>query len=702
MRRKLLAVLVANVVGAGPALAEGDDFILSGSVGAGGISVNDHDARDASKMFEYRDLSNGVLSLFDVKGRGRLYWLDIFGENLGRDDQYVDFRGGMYDRFKYRLYSDALRHNFLFNGLTPYQGAGSATQVASLPSPNPAAWGPLDIGYRRRNDGVLFEYQGAAPWYARVEANQVRWKGSKPGSAAQGTSPGNGFVDLSFPVDYRTRNVTFEGGYDSRTAHYDLSYMLSRFDNDNESVTWTNGYFGGIDRTYLAPDNRYMRLAGNATFRHLPLGSTFAMRFTRDELTSSALLGTSVLNNGGVMAATGPDSQDYRGKVRNDTFTLALASAPMAKVDVRAHYNYRRRADDSSEVAFSSAAIAGPFANERYSYRKNDVGVDAAYRVNRSNRLGAGIGSLDTQREGRFDFDHTRDRTWFAEWKNSSLDDLGVRFKYMRLERRSDFLLGSEGTGTGDAAYLNRFVTAFDLSNVDQDRWKLTLDYTPLPMLDLAFEGILKNNRYKDNVLGRQKDNRSEYYVSASYGEPTGVRFTVFADAEDIRYDSQHRILSFGSTTVGTYDPLSPPSASAYNWSGRIKDRNWAAGISASWPATLKLLVTASAIYYKTDGSVDLALQEGTPSSVAPPGSIASWDDSKRTSLNLKAAYAYSKAWKFTGGVAYEKYSYTDLQVDGYRNTIPASGNATSYLSGVYANPQYRASIIYAMVSYLF
>ncbi len=703
MNQKLTSILIANLFAAAPVFADDEGFKLHGSVSVGGIHVDDNDTKDASKLNEYRDLSSGLLTNFDVKGRGNGYWLDAFGENFGRDDQYLNFRGGVYDIFKYRVYSDALKHNFLFNGITPYTGAGSAANTATFPSLTPATWNPIDIGYKRRDDGFNFEFQGASPWYFRADANQVTWSGSKPGASSQGTSPGNGFVDLAFPVDYKTRNATFEGGYNTKTMHFDLAWMTSKFENSNESVTWTNGYFGnGTDRTYLAPDNRYTRLAGNATFRQLPWNSTVAARYTSDELKSSADLGASVLNGtAGQIGATGPSTATFNGKVRNETFTLGLSSSPTKGLDARAYLNYRKRDDESTHVSFNSTAIPGPFENEPFSYKKNNYGIDAYYRINRANRVGAGWDYLDTKRDGRFDFDRTKDHKYFVEWKNSSLDELAARLKYTYLDRNSNFLLANDGTGTTDINYLNRFVTAFDVSNVNQEQWKLTLDYSPMPSLDVSFEGIVKNNKYKDNVLGRQKDDRREFYLSVSYGHTSGARLTVFGDAEEIRYDSQHRIIGT-ATAAGAYDPFAPATATNYDWTGRIKDRNWAFGVAFDWPATAKLTLKASAIYYKTDGSVDLALQEGTPASVVRPLPIGTWDDSRKTSFNLKAVYAHNKSWSFTAGYAYEKYEYRDSQFDGYRNTIPAATRQDSYLDGVYANPQYKANILYGLVSYRF
>ena len=51
------------------------------------------------------------------------------------------------------------------------------------------------------DDGGYFEFGGFKPWYFRVDGNQVSFSGTRVGSAANGTSPGNGYVDLAFPLN---------------------------------------------------------------------------------------------------------------------------------------------------------------------------------------------------------------------------------------------------------------------------------------------------------------------------------------------------------------------------------------------------------------------------------------------------------------------------------------------------------------------
>ena len=695
MRPKLLALLIAGLYAA-PVLAQAPDhFGFQGSVSLGGIGV-DASAADAAKLNEYRDLDDGVLAGFTLRGRGARHWFDAFAENLGRDDVYATLRGGMYDVFKYRIYHDALRHNFLFNGRTPYAGAGSANQTATFPRLDPNTWNSLDIGFRRRDTGGHFEVQAASPWYARVEANQVETTGSSPNSSSQGTSPGNGFVDLATPVDYTTKNAYFEGGYASRTLQASVSWLSSKFENQNQTVNWTNGFFGnGTDSTYLPPENEYNRFAANLTYRGLPWGSTFALRYTKDELESSNTLATMMLSSGAAFVATGPNVGVHNGNVENETFTASFHMTPLARLDVRLYANWYERRDNSTLVSYSDGAV-----NHPYSYDKKHYGIDAYYRINRGNRIGGGYDYMDVERN-RFDFDQTTDKRLFVEYKNTMLDNLAARVKYTRLERDSNFLLANSGANSNDPEFWDRFLQAFDLAPLDRDEWKVTLDWTAAPNLDLSLEASSRKNKYRNQVLGRLNDDRAEVYVSASYVVPSGVRFTVFGDWEDISYDSRHRVVGDGSL-AGAYDPATPANASNYNWAGTVKDHNYAYGIAVDFQVMERLAVKLSALQYKTDGQVDFGSQQAVTSSSFPQP-ISLYDDTKRTAFNVKGTYAVSKALSITAGYAYEKYDYKDAQYEGYQFTVPSSNTAqTSYLSGVYANPHYKANIFYGWLTYRF
>lgn len=106
MRVRLISLLVANVLVAVPFAfaaeggADSASFKWSGDVnfGARGSSTN---ALDPSKFRESRDVHSTAIGIFDIRGRGDDYYMNAFGENIGRDDQYLDLKGGKYGVFKY-------------------------------------------------------------------------------------------------------------------------------------------------------------------------------------------------------------------------------------------------------------------------------------------------------------------------------------------------------------------------------------------------------------------------------------------------------------------------------------------------------------------------------------------------------------------------------------------------------------------------
>jgi len=708
MNKRQLAILIAALFVAGPALAQvaGDDaFRSTGSVTAGGI-YTDTSGKDLSKFQEYQDLNNGMLSNIYFMGRNSKSWIDAYGENFGRDDMYVNIRGGMYDMFTARAYTNWLPHNFLFNGLTPFTGSGSSDLKATFPSPNTAVWQPLDLGYQRKDTGGSFEWQSYSPWYFRVDGNQVKTQGTKVGAGSNGLSPGNGYTDLAIPVQYETNNVTGEFGYATKTMTLSASYLASNFGNANEFVTWNNGFFSnGIDKTYLPPANNYQRVALNGTWRQLPLSSTLAVRYTWDETKSDATLGTSVLTTppagttGPFYGAIDPSSPTFNGDQERQTFTLGWAATPLVGLDTRVYLNWQKMNNNSTHVEFADGG-----ENELWNYKKENAGFDVYYRINRGNRIGGGY-DYNHITQNRFDFDDTKSNTLWAEWRNTSLDTLTARIKYSYLDRSSNFLLNNAGANANDPLFMERFVRAFDLADLTQNRVKLTLDWAPTDNIGVAVEYIWKDNDYGDTTLGRTKDTRNEIFANLTYGAPTSWRVSLFADYETIKYDSYHRFVGVGSCNATTgpncYDPNSPASASSYNWSANVDNENWLIGLGVDYPVNERFMLTGSVLYEQTDATSDMSAQNN----FGNPLPLNQYPNVKMTSLNLKGVYRFDKNWSVTAGYAYQKYDYSDDQFNGYAYTgVPptAAANQQSYLNGWNAFQSYDANIFYVLGTFRF
>jgi hypothetical protein len=299
------------------------------------------------------------------------------------------------------------------------------------------------------------------------------------------------------------------------------------------------------------------------------------------------------------------------------------------------------------------------------------------------NRLAAGYDYLDTTRT-RVDFDQTTEQKAWLEWKSSAFELADMRLRYEHMNRTSNFLLGDS------TDVFTKYVYRFDAAPLDRDQVKFTVDGTPVQNVDWGVEVILKQNRYGDTVLGRIKDNRGEVSLSGGWGDMKVFRVSAFADYEHSFYDSQHWV---GSTaTFPTTDQVN----NAYLWSSDIHDKNYLLGVAADWHYSERLQFHGSYIWTKADGSVDF--QAPSFANAIP---ISNYDNFKKQTLNLKGVYKATKQLDVTLGYAYEKYDYSDIQMDGYIYNVKTGSNQ-NYLSGAYAFPNYTASIGYVYLTYRF
>ena len=704
MRRKLIAVLVSNLfLGCSAAYAQETGLKWTGEVSLGLRYVHES-ARDPSKFREYRDLDTSPITVLDLKAENDTHRFNIFAENIGKDDQYIDIRGTQFGQWKFRLYDNELRHRFGSGpgALSPFSGMGSNTLTAVFPNANVASWNGFDDSLKRRDLGGMAEWSARSPWYVRFDGNQVTRKGIKVIGSSQGTSPGNGSIDLPAPVDWKTQNASLEAGYQGPQQHFAISAFYSKFENDNDVLRWSNGFFGGVDTSVLPADNQLWRIGANGNWRGLPWGSTIAGRVTYSKLTNDVAVLPTMLAAGGATPSTASSSPVYQGEIINTTASFALNSHPMRALDTKLYYNYREKDNNSTQITFTPTAASGlqcggqPCTPELFAYKKHNIGLDAFYRVNPENRVGAGYDFLHTERH-RPDFPKTVDNKYFVEWKNSSFDIVDARLKYQYLHRSSVVFPFADPGNPIDA-----FVRRFDFANVNQHLVKAKLDFNPVPLLDFGFDVIYKKNDFRDTELGRTQDERQEFYASIGYGDPKSFRVLLFADVELVKLDSRHRVGTGNPDPNAPPQPAAPAVSTTYTWTAKNKDRSWQTGIAVDWLPYERLKLSSSLIWSETRGTVDFAAQPGTILA-APFLPIGNFDNTRRLALNLKGIYKVDRQWEITAGYAYERYRYDDIGFEGFRYVAPGGTAAqNSYYTGQTAFQNHNANIFYAYMTYRF
>jgi len=702
------AVLLSTVLAASisAAFAQEAPPPFAGTVSLTGIST--HVTSDNRfRLEEYRDLESGATGGFDLRGQSNAWFYRLFGENLGRDDQFVEVKGGRLGLLKYNVYSDDIIHNGTFGAITPFTGVGSnnLTFAGATASTNTATWNAFDYSVQHKNLGGAVEAQLTvdSPFYYRIAANRKKSEGIKPLGVAA-TSPGGPAYELPTPIDWTTTDVSGEFGYASKTAQFSVNVLWSKFEDHNDFLTWKTPFVvtgANIESSTLASDSNMRRIGVNGMLKQLPLDSSLAVRATYTKLTNSIPIGTSyvaITGTTGFNRLTNPSEPTFEGEVVNKSFSAAFNSHLTRTLDSKVYWNWYKRENNSTEIVFTPSgpgsggtcdvAPAGTTATtcstEFLHFKKNNIGAEVYYRLARGHKLTFGLDYLDTERE-RVDFDRSKETKASVEYKTSAWEPASFRVKYQHLRRKSDFL---EGDSTN---VFEREFKRFDAAPLDRDQVKFSVDTNPAPMMDLGAELILKRNKYKETFLGRNKDTRTEVALSAGYGDPNGLRLTAFADYERAQYDSTHWV---GATTTF---PVTNAAGTTYLWESDVKDKNYLVGAAASWKMNERLQFVGSLIWQKADGAVDFAAQ----SAVANPMNIDRYDNFNKKSLNVRALYAVSKHFDVSLGAAWEKYTYSDIQMDDYIYAI-RTGTNQSYLSGAYAFPNYKASIVYATIAYRF
>ncbi len=700
----LLGTVIAASISA--AFAQETPPAFGGTVSLTGISTH-VTSENRFRFAEYRDLDSGVTAGFDLRGQSNAWYYNLFGENLGRDDQFLQLRGGRYGVFKYSAYSDDVIHNYTFNAITPFSGVGSnsLTFPGTTASVNTLTWNRFDYSVQHKNLGGAVEAQAGvdSPLYFRVTANRKKSEGVKPLGAA-GTSPGGPAYELPAPIDWTTTDVSGEVGYTSKMAHFSVNVLYSKFEDHNDFLSWRTPFVttgANLESSTLAADSNLWRVGVNGMVKQLPMDSSLALRATYTKVTNSMPIAPtylSIVGTTGFNRLTNPSSPTFEGEVVNKSLSAALNSHLSSALSSKVYWNWYERENNSTRVVFTpsgpgaggtcdvpaTGVVATTCSAEFLHYKKDNFGAELYYRLAKGHKLTVGLDYLDTERE-RVDFDRSKETKAFIEYKTSALEIADFRVKYQHLRRNSEFL---EGNSTN---VYERFFYRFDAAPLDRDQVKFVFDMTPAPLLDLGVELIAKRNKYRDTFLGRNRDTRREVAVSASYGDPNGLRLTAFADYERSQYDSTHFV---GATTTF---PATNAAGTAYLWESDVKDRNYLVGAAASWKMNERLSFVGSLIWQKADGAVDFATQ----SVASNPINIDRYDNFRKKTLNLRALYAVTKKLDVSVGAAYEKYDYTDIQMDDYLYNI-RTGTNQSYLSGAYAFPNYKASIVYVTLAYRF
>ncbi|MGZ6208362.1 MAG: MtrB/PioB family outer membrane beta-barrel protein [Syntrophales bacterium] len=670
---KAKIIVLALIIGLVPfSSAFSQDKTIEGEVSLEGIFV-DVDAKEGgrAKFTEYRDLREDG----GFYGRARLnldtdkYFLNFNIGDFAYDTQYYMVDGGLWGIFKFDLFYDEIPHNITFDARTPFLGAGHDLLIGA-PNPNFPLWNTFDHSILRHQYGGGFKVDVIRPFFLDVAFERENREGIKPIGAAE-TSPGGRAFELPEPVEYVTNNLKVSAGYAQKPLFLSLNYIYSDFNNSNSALNLPPN-FNAPNAFSLPPDNTYQKGAFKGAVS-LPFNSRFStnMGFSRGRSETSIV---SLISSG------------YTGKVDTVNYDFALTSNPVRFLDAKVYYKYYKRDNKSDDPT----GVVDIFLN----YNVATYGAELGLRLPENFYLSGGYKYVKTERNKRGETDPAEilpfnmDNIYFANLKWSGVDFLEARVGYERLDRDAQYRTVESAVNPA---------RRFSYAAQNQDTYKAALDIFPLENLNLGLEYRYKNTDYSDTIFGLRRDKRHEFDISADYMIGKIAKVYGYGDYGWTRFNQ--------AQTGGT-----PPLP----WEGDQWDKTWGYGIGAEvYVIPKKLTLIFQHDYVKSNGSVDFALNNGLFVAASGLGAgsganndnidISRWDDYTLYTFSIKAVYNFTKSLAAMIGYAYERFWYSDAQLDNY-NFAPA-GPPTSnaaFLTGAYKDQTYRANVVFGGVSYKF
>jgi MtrB/PioB family decaheme-associated outer membrane protein len=689
--------------------------------------------RDKAKLIEYRDLDTQPFGAFRLRFSrpDETYSVEMGGDKIGQTDQEFFLSAERLGRWKFNFDWDQIPHVYSTSGRTLV--IESAPGVLTLPTPRPTL---PTYNSGRTLDEIATEWDTARFGFALTPTPSLdltldfAWthkNGDYPIGVAFG-SPGNNFFQVAAPVDQNVYDFRIEGSWVGDGWQIQGGYVLSIFQNDENSLVVDNPCFGlggplptrcasdangapQRGRLSTAPDNMantlYVAGAVNVPFwkTRISANAAYSLRIQNDTFLphtiNPALVSPSLIL---------PQS-DLNGMVGTFLFNLNATSRPLPPLTLTLHYRLYDFDDMSDEITFPGHVVNDrtlvnePRTSGQYSYTKQDLEFDARWRFGQPVALTAGFGWERWDRDEHREVSETNEYMLKLALDATPIDWFTGRLLYRPSTRRiSDYntfahlahTVVEEPTPDEQAQGQSVLLRKFDEADRDRQRLDLLLAFTPTDKISFTPTFGWRYDDYPNTTLGLQ--NAEAYSVGFDVGwtpvEWLSLTAGYVYEHIDQQLQSRNREVS-GTTTFDFPD---------FNWVSKIVDT--INTVHASAKATLipqKLLATLDFAYSKSKGEVNdsnpVTPTSGNASQRAN-ATVRNFPDLEDSLLHLEASlrYYFAKSWYMTLSYIFEKYTQTDFRTDGLNPFVPGS---TSIWLG--DNPSdYTAHIMVMSVGYRF
>ena len=254
----------------------------------------DQNGQNLAKFYEYRDLRPGPFSniWLSTGTNDGLYQIDVFGKNIGYDDQQYGLDASKAGQQYFNFQWDQSPHLYSTTAQTFYQGVGT-TSLTLPPGFVKGATGAAvvpflyttDLGIKRDTASVSYRWTPDDAWDIKADYSHLHRSGTQvDGVVGFGTGFGYGPTQVPRPVDDTTQNFGVNGEYVGTSPwgkrfNFKLAYNGSVYSDDFTSYTIADPIAGGVSGNFARestwPSNNANAFSGTLG-ADLPWNSRYA------------------------------------------------------------------------------------------------------------------------------------------------------------------------------------------------------------------------------------------------------------------------------------------------------------------------------------------------------------------------------------------------------------------------------------------
>ena len=617
----------------------------------------------------------------------------------GRQGQFSIF--GSFDSIPKFLHDDA-RTPYIFrdggtNLTLPAGWVPSNRDIRALTLLNPSLE-DINIGHQREKFGGGLSWLPGDNWSFRSSFFHETKQGTRTLAAIFGSSGGNpaGAI-VPEPVDYETDSFDAALAYTGKRGQFALSYNLSLFRDNNESLVFQNPFVssswapaasfpGGFGQLALPPDNHAHRITLVGKYLLTPKTSVTAnLDYTRMTQDDSFLPFTI---NPGLLAPTALPRDSLDGEINTLTANLGTATQVTPDLSFRTSYRYENRDNDTPQDVFlvvpgdsqnqgtlfdSTARI-----NRPYSRKQHLAQADANYRLGGSSKVSIGYEFEQLERDFT-EVEKTREHKVKGKFQTSPTTRtsgwVGAEYSVRNGTEyigNLPFLAGAtpEHLGPDPEDEFENHPLLRKYYIADRDRLKVqgAANWTPTDELTFGAYGRYHKDDYDETVLGLTESTMTSLTGDASYQPSERVSYHLFYTYDDIDFEQA------GLSFRGGASPTALVDFAATGWTADTQDRVHTAGAGLEWDA-IKDKLNIKVDYYWSLASTDIDFTGGTALTFGPINDL----ETRLNSVETVAEYQVTEQFGFKLRYLFSDYSVTDFALDGVNpdtmRTIIGLGN---------------------------